>query len=57
MQHDFDVVIVGARVAGSSLAIQLAERGMAVALLDRAVFPSDTVSTHVIYPNTNRPRH
>jgi 2-polyprenyl-6-methoxyphenol hydroxylase-like FAD-dependent oxidoreductase len=52
MPRDFNVVIVGARVAGSSLAIQLAERGLSVALLDRAVFPSDTVSTHVIYPNS-----
>ena len=48
----FDVAIIGARVAGSSLAITLAGQGAKVVLLDRAVFPSDTVSTHVIYPNT-----
>lgn len=52
MQSHFDVVIVGGRVAGSSLAILLAEQGASVAMLDRAVFPSDTVSTHVIYPNS-----
>ncbi len=48
----FDVIVVGARAAGSPLAIHLARRGLRVALLDRARFPSDTMSTHVIYPNT-----
>ena len=48
----FDAIIVGARVAGASLAIHLAKAGKRVALIDRATFPSDTVSTHVIYPNT-----
>ena len=46
------VIIVGARVAGSSLAINLARHGVHATLLDRARFPSDTMSTHVIYPNT-----
>ncbi len=44
----FDVVIVGARVAGSPLATMLARRGLRVCLLDKARFPSDTASTHVI---------
>lgn len=48
----FDVVIVGARAAGSATAIHLARRGLKVAMVDRASFPSDTLSTHVIYPNT-----
>ncbi|WP_375463976.1 NAD(P)/FAD-dependent oxidoreductase [uncultured Methylobacterium sp.] len=52
MPQQFDVAIVGARVAGSSLAIQLAQQGAKVILIDRALFPSDTVSTHVIYPAT-----
>jgi 2-polyprenyl-6-methoxyphenol hydroxylase-like FAD-dependent oxidoreductase len=47
-----DAVIVGARCAGSTLAIALAERGWDVALVDRDTFPSTTVSTHLIYPNT-----
>jgi 2-polyprenyl-6-methoxyphenol hydroxylase-like FAD-dependent oxidoreductase len=47
-----DAVIVGARCAGSTLAIALAERGWDVALIDRDTFPSDTVSTHFVYPNT-----
>src|SRR5512135_1252410 len=47
-----DAVIVGARCAGSTLAISLAERGWDVLLLDRDTFPSDTVSTHMMYPNT-----
>ncbi|HKW06137.1 MAG TPA: NAD(P)/FAD-dependent oxidoreductase [Candidatus Dormibacteraeota bacterium] len=43
---DFDALIVGARVAGSSLAIRLAERGREVIMVDRDTFPSDTISTH-----------
>lgn len=42
----YDAIIVGARVAGSVTAIALARRGHRVLLLDRARFPSDTLSTH-----------
>jgi flavin-dependent dehydrogenase len=52
VEADYDVVIVGARVAGASLASILAEAGLRVAVVDRASFPSDTISTHVVYPNT-----
>lgn len=47
-----DVVIVGARAAGSSLAIHLARQGRSVVAVDKATFPSETMSTHAIYPNT-----
>jgi 2-polyprenyl-6-methoxyphenol hydroxylase-like FAD-dependent oxidoreductase len=47
-----DAVIVGARCAGSTLAIALAERGWDVLVIDRDTFPSETVSTHFVYPNT-----
>jgi 2-polyprenyl-6-methoxyphenol hydroxylase-like FAD-dependent oxidoreductase len=47
-----DAVIVGARCAGSTLAIELAERDWDVLLVDRDSFPSETVSTHFVYPNT-----
>ena len=40
----YDAVIVGARCAGSSTAMLLARRGYRVLLVDRATFPSDTVS-------------
>jgi menaquinone-9 beta-reductase len=46
----FDVVIVGARCAGSPLAAMLARRGLSVCLVDRAHFPSETPSTHLIQP-------
>jgi 2-polyprenyl-6-methoxyphenol hydroxylase-like FAD-dependent oxidoreductase len=47
-----DAVIVGARCAGSTLAIALAEQGWDVLVVDRDSFPSETVSTHFLYPNT-----
>jgi flavin-dependent dehydrogenase len=50
---DVDVVIVGARVAGSALAIRLGALGRRVLLVDRARFPSDTMSTHSWGPEVN----
>jgi len=44
----YDVIIVGARVAGSATAMLLARRGLNVLVLDRATFPSDTLSTHQV---------
>jgi flavin-dependent dehydrogenase len=46
----FDVIVVGARCAGSPTAMLLARQGFRTLLVDRATFPSDTVSTHVIHP-------
>lgn len=46
-----DVVIVGARCAGSAAAVPLARAGLEVVVLDKARFPSDTMSTHVLVPN------
>ena len=46
----YDVIIVGARCAGSSTALLLARQGVRVLLVDRATFPSDTVSTHLLHP-------
>lgn len=43
---DYDVIIVGARVAGSVLATILGQQGHRVLLLEKAHFPSDTLSTH-----------
>jgi 2-polyprenyl-6-methoxyphenol hydroxylase-like FAD-dependent oxidoreductase len=50
--EEHDAVIVGARCAGSTLAIALAREGWDVLLVDRDSFPSTTVSTHLLYPNT-----
>ena len=47
-----DAIIVGGRAAGSSLAMLLARRGRRVIVLDRAAFPSDTMSTHFFWPRT-----
>jgi 2-polyprenyl-6-methoxyphenol hydroxylase-like FAD-dependent oxidoreductase len=44
----YDVIIVGARVAGSATALLLSRRGLTVLVLDRATFPSDTLSTHQV---------
>ncbi len=42
---DYDIIIVGGRVAGSILATRLAQYGFRVLLLEKASFPSDTLST------------
>jgi 2-polyprenyl-6-methoxyphenol hydroxylase-like FAD-dependent oxidoreductase len=47
VDESFDVVVVGARCAGSPLATHLARAGLSVAVIDRARFPSDTLSTHI----------
>jgi 2-polyprenyl-6-methoxyphenol hydroxylase-like FAD-dependent oxidoreductase len=44
----YDVIVVGARCAGSSTAMLLARRGYRVLVVDRATFPSDTMSTHYV---------
>lgn len=43
-----DVIVVGARVAGAATAMLLARRGLDVLAVDRAGFPSDTVSSHQV---------
>jgi flavin-dependent dehydrogenase len=45
----YDVIVVGARCSGASLAMLLAREGHSVALIDRASFPSDTMSTHFLW--------
>lgn len=45
----YDAIIVGARAAGSPTAMLLARQGHRVLLVDRASFPSDTLSTHYIH--------
>ena len=50
MAKIYDAIVVGARVAGSPIAMLLARKGYDVLLLDRATFPSDTISTHLVHP-------
>ena len=45
----YDVIVVGARCAGSPLAMLLARKGYRVLVVDRATFPSDTISTHIVW--------
>jgi 2-polyprenyl-6-methoxyphenol hydroxylase-like FAD-dependent oxidoreductase len=42
----YDVIVVGARVAGAATAMLLARQGLRVLAVDRARFPSDTISSH-----------
>ncbi|MBF6170298.1 NAD(P)/FAD-dependent oxidoreductase [Nocardia blacklockiae] len=46
-----DVVVVGARCAGAATAATLARAGRRVIVLDSARFPSDTLSTHLLWPS------
>ena len=47
MSESADVLVVGGRCAGATLATWLARAGVSVIVADRARFPSDTLSTHV----------
>ena len=46
----YDAIVVGARVAGAPTAMLLARKGYEVLVVDRATFPSDTISTHLVHP-------
>ena len=53
----YDAIIVGARCAGSPTAMLLARKGYKVLMVDKAGFPSDTMSGHytqVIWAATTR---
>lgn len=45
----YDAIVVGARCAGSPTAMLLARKGHRVLLVDKASFPSDTLSAHYIH--------
>jgi 2-polyprenyl-6-methoxyphenol hydroxylase-like FAD-dependent oxidoreductase len=47
-EPDYDVIVVGGRVAGAATALLLARAGHRVLVLERSPMPSDTVSTHAI---------
>ena len=47
----YDAIVVGARCAGAPTAMLLARRGWRVLLVDKASFPSDTISTHIVWPH------
>ncbi len=49
MNSEYDAIVVGARCAGSPTAMLLARKGYRVLVVDRATFPSDTLSTHMIH--------
>ncbi len=50
MSKDYDAIVVGARCGGSPTAMLLARLGYRVLLVDKATFPSDTMSTHLAHP-------
>ncbi|HEU5483780.1 MAG TPA: FAD-dependent monooxygenase [Microlunatus sp.] len=50
--QQYDAIVVGARCAGATVATVLAGAGGRVLLVDRDTFPSDTVSTHQLFPDS-----
>ncbi len=44
----YDAIVIGARCVGAPTAMLLAQQGHRVLMVDRATFPSDTMSTHGI---------
>jgi flavin-dependent dehydrogenase len=49
MTTTYDAIVIGARCAGSPAAMLLARKGYRVLVVDKAIFPSDTLSTHFIH--------
>lgn len=49
-ESSYDAIVIGARCAGSPTAMLLARQGHRVLVVDRATFPSDTISTHLVHP-------
>src|SRR5687767_4154477 len=56
MEKQYEVIIVGGRIAGTSLAIRLAQQNIRVLLIDRATFPSwpSVPSSPLVHPGTMR---
>jgi flavin-dependent dehydrogenase len=49
MTATYDAIVVGARCGGSPTAMLLARKGHRILLVDRASFPSDTLSCHFVH--------
>jgi 2-polyprenyl-6-methoxyphenol hydroxylase-like FAD-dependent oxidoreductase len=49
-EGSYDAIVIGGRCAGSPTAMLLARKGHRVLLVDKATFPSDTMSTHMVHP-------
>ncbi len=45
----YDVIVIGARCAGSPTAMLFARQGYRVLLLEKAKFPQDTLSSHYLH--------
>ncbi|MFG2622724.1 NAD(P)/FAD-dependent oxidoreductase [Streptomyces sp. NPDC048507] len=45
----YDVIVIGARCAGSPTAMLFAQQGYRVLLLEKATFPQDTLSSHYLH--------
>jgi 2-polyprenyl-6-methoxyphenol hydroxylase-like FAD-dependent oxidoreductase len=56
LESEYEVVIVGGRPAGASLAARLGEQGVSTLVIDKATFPSEpsVPSCAVLYPQTLR---
>jgi 2-polyprenyl-6-methoxyphenol hydroxylase-like FAD-dependent oxidoreductase len=54
LEPEYEVVIVGGRPAGASLAARLGEQGVATLVIDKATFPSEpsVPSCAMLYPQT-----
>ncbi len=48
----YDAIVVGARIAGATTALLLAQNDYSVLLLDQDRFPSGTLSTHLFFTDT-----
>ena len=57
MSTEYDAIVVGGRCGGSPTAMLLARNGYRVLLVDKASFPSDTISTTTAIAPTKLQKH
>jgi flavin-dependent dehydrogenase len=46
---NYDAIVIGSRIAGAATSMLLSRAGRRVLVVDRATFPSDTISTHMVW--------
>ena len=57
METHYDTIVIGARTAGATTAMLLAQAGQRVLVIDKAKYGSDTLSSHALMPGAVNSLH